>query len=135
MAANRNQFILNLHLIGIAAAGTIALAAGAILLVACPGGETGFSVTHPAVWGPLLLLAIGLGLEQMLVKLLLSRVLKPTGKVAVVASRVSQGDLTMPDWARREGLDGLSSSMTTMRGFIPRRPRARAGEFPRGRAP
>src|SRR5918994_760814 len=111
--ANRNQFITRLHLIGIAAAAAVAVAAGAIMLVACP--TTGaIPVTHPAVWGTVLLLALGVVIEQVLVRLLLSRVLKATGKVAVVASRVSQGDLTMPDWANRDGLDGLSSSIVGM---------------------
>jgi methyl-accepting chemotaxis protein len=111
--ANRNQFITRLHLIGIAAAAAVAVAAGAIMLVACP--TTGaIPVTHPAVWGTVLLLALGVVIEQVLVRLLLSKVLKPTGKVAMVASRVSQGDLTTPDWANRENLDGLSSSIVGM---------------------
>src|SRR5919107_1234135 len=113
MASSRNQFITRLHLIGITAAATLAAAAGGIMLVACP--TTGaISVTHPAVWGSVLLLTLGVIIEQVLVRLLLTKVLKPTGKVAVVASRVSQGDLTTPDWASREGLDGLSSSIIGM---------------------
>ena len=111
--ASRNQFILNLHLIGFAAAGAMALAAGGILYVTCPA-PAGFSVTHPVVWGPTALLGLGLIIEQVLVRLLLTKVLKPTGKVAVVASRVSQGDLTTPDWAGRENLDGLSTSVVSM---------------------
>ena len=111
--ANRNQFITRLHLIGIAAAATLALAAGAVLLVACPTAGM-LSPTHPVVWGSALLLALGVVIEQVLVRLLLAKVLKPTGKVAIVASRVSQGDLTTPDWASREGLDGLSSSIVGM---------------------
>ena len=111
--ASRNQFITRLHLIGISAAAALALAAGAIMLVACPTTEA-LSPTHPAIWGTVLLLSLGVVIEQVLVRLLLTKVLKPTGKVAVVAMRVADGDLTTPDWAGREGLDGLSSSVVGM---------------------
>jgi methyl-accepting chemotaxis protein len=111
MAQSRNQFILTLHLVGIAAVAFLAAAAGGVLFVACRGP---LSLTHPAVWGTAALLLLGVGVEQTLVHLLLDRVLKPTGKVAVVATRVSRGDLTTPDWASREGLDGLSASIVGM---------------------
>ncbi|HEX6435074.1 MAG TPA: methyl-accepting chemotaxis protein [Gemmatimonadales bacterium] len=111
--ANRNQFIINLHLIGLSAAFSMAAAGGALVWFAC-SPATSFSVTHPAVWGTVVLAALGVLIEQVLVRLLLTKVLKPTGKVAVVASRVSQGDLTTPDWASRENLDGLSSSIVGM---------------------
>jgi methyl-accepting chemotaxis protein len=112
MASSRNQFIFRLHLIGVGAAAALALAGGVILLLACQGQE--LSPNHPAVWGTALLFFTGFGFERILVSLLLNRVLKPTGKVAVVASRVSQGDLTTPDWANREGLDAMSSSVVKM---------------------
>ncbi len=111
MASSRNQFIFRLHLIGLAAAAAMALAAGSILLAT---GQQEVSAYHPAVWGSALLLVMGVAIERLLVHLLLTRVLKPTGKVAVVASRVSQGDLTTPDWASRGDLDGLSSSIVGM---------------------
>src|SRR3954466_9555512 len=111
--ASRNQFILNLHLIGLAAAAAIAGAAGALLYLCAPADQS-ISLRHPAVWGTLSLLAIGIVIEQLLVRLLLERVLKPTGKVAVVASRVSQGDLTTPAWAKQDGLDSLSTSIVGM---------------------
>ena len=110
---SRNQFILNLHLIGFTAAFSMAAAGGAILWFAC-APATSFSLTHPTVWGTTLLAGLGVVIEQMLVRLLLTKVLKPTGKVAVVASRVSQGDLTTPEWASRGNLDGLSSSVVGM---------------------
>ncbi|HZN99074.1 MAG TPA: methyl-accepting chemotaxis protein [Gemmatimonadales bacterium] len=112
MASSRNQFIFRLHLIGVTAAAVLALGAGAILFFAC--GDQAIALTHPAIWGTALLFLTGFGMEQILVRLLLNRVLKPTGKVAVVASRVSQGDLTTPDWANREGLDAMSSSVVKM---------------------
>lgn len=114
MASSRNQFILQLHLIGLLAAGTMAAAAGAVLVVAAGVPAGPLVLTHPAIWGTGVVLAAGVVLEQLLVRLLLSQVLKPTGKVAMVAIRVSRGDLSTPDWAGREGLDGLSSSVVGM---------------------
>jgi methyl-accepting chemotaxis protein len=113
MAVTRSQFIFRLHLIGIAAASGIALTGGALLLI-CSPPESGLSLTHPAVWGFLVLLGLGVGIAELMVRLLLTRVLKPTGKVAAVASRVSQGDLTTPEWANRRDLDGLSSTIVGM---------------------
>ena len=85
-----------------------------MLLAACPIGE-GLSLYHPIVWGtashPDLWHSHRAGAGAAAAD---QRVLKPTGKVAVVASRVSQGDLSTPDWASREGLDMLSSSIVGM---------------------
>jgi methyl-accepting chemotaxis protein len=114
MASNRNRFILHLHLIGLAAAGTVAAAAAALLITVCPIQPDALLLTQPAVWGTAGILVLGVAISELLVRLLLSRVLKPTGKVAVVASRVSRGDLSTPDWASHEGLDGLSSSVVQM---------------------
>ena len=112
MASSRNQFIFRLHLIGVTAAAAMSLVGGAVLYLACRSQP--LTPTHPVFWGTTLLMAAGVGLERLLVNLLLSRVLKPTGKVAVVASRVSQGDLSIPDWANKEGLDQLSQSAVKM---------------------
>jgi methyl-accepting chemotaxis protein len=113
MASNRNDFIYRLHLIGMAAVVALTGAAGAILFIACPG-QRELALTSPVVWGPAALLILGVAVERLLIWLLLDKVLKATGKVAVVASRVSRGDLTTPDWASRENLDGLSSSVVGM---------------------
>ena len=110
--ASRNRFVLNLHLIGLAAAAVVAAAVAMILLLVCPSAE---SITEdPVVWGTLGVFALGTALEQLLVRMLLSRVLKPTGKAAVAAMKVSEGDLTLPSWAGRSGLDGLSTSIVGM---------------------
>jgi methyl-accepting chemotaxis protein len=109
--ASRNSFILNLHLIGIAAAAMLAVAVAAVLLAVYPEAE---GEINPAVWGGATVFLLGIATEQVLVRMLLSRVLKPTGKAAMVAMRVSEGDITMPDWANRAGLDGLSTSMIGM---------------------
>ena len=109
--ASRNSFILNLHLIGIAAAAMLAVGVAGVLLAVYPESE---GEINPAVWGGTTVFLLGIATEQVLVRMLLSRVLKPTGKAATVAMRVSQGDITMPDWANRAGLDGLSTSMIGM---------------------
>src|SRR5687768_5178058 len=109
--ASPNRFVLNLHLIGVAAAAVVATAVAVLLFLVCPP-TAGLSVIEdPVMWGPLAVFALGIAMEQVLVRLLLNRVLKPTGKAAAVAIRVSDGDLTMPSWAGRPGLDRLSTSM------------------------
>src|SRR5688572_22694683 len=110
--ASRNTFIRNLHLVGVGAAAVVASAVAAILLNVAPPAES--VLTDPVVWGTALIFVLGIATELALVRLLLSRVLKPTGKAAMVAMRVSEGDLTMPDWANRANLDGLSSSVVGM---------------------
>jgi methyl-accepting chemotaxis protein len=112
--ASRNTFVRNLHLIGLLAAAVIAAAVAGILLAVCGLAAGPTPALAPLVWGTLSMLVLGVAIEQMLVRLLLSRVLKPTGKAAMVAIRVSEGDLTMPDWAGRPGLDGLSTSVVSM---------------------
>jgi len=112
--ASPNRFVLNLHLIGLTAAAVVAAAVAVILFLACPPSDQGSVAENPVIWGPLGVFALGVVIEQLLVRTLLSRVLKPTGKAAAVAIRVSDGDLTMPDWAGRPGLDRLSTSMVSM---------------------
>src|SRR5436305_11781820 len=113
MAVTRSQFIFRLHVIGIASAAALALAGGGLLL-SCAPSDSSICLTHPAVWGFLVLLGLGIAIAELLVRLLLNRVLKPTGKVAAVASRVSQGDLSTPEWANRRDLDGLSTTIVGM---------------------
>ena len=112
--ASRNRFVLNLHLIGLAAAAVLAAAVAVILFLVCPAPAESSLLGNPMIWGTLAVFALGVAMEQLLVRMLLKRVLKPTGKAAVVAMRVSEGDLTLPDWAGRPGLDGLSTSVVAM---------------------
>ena len=114
MATNRNTFVTRLHLIGLLAAATMTAAVAVILVAVCSGRGVPIGPTHPAIWGSAAVLALGVLIEQLLVRLLLQRVLKPTGKAAVVAIRVSEGNLTMPEWAGRRNLDGLSTSIVSM---------------------
>ena len=57
MAVTRSQFIFRLHLIGIASAAALALAGGGLLLICAPP-DSSISLTHPAVWGFLVLLGL-----------------------------------------------------------------------------
>jgi methyl-accepting chemotaxis protein len=114
MATNRNSFITRLHLVGLLAAATMTAAVAGILVAVSSGRGNPIGPTHPAVWGSALVLALGVLIEQLLVRLLLQRVLKPTGKAAMVAMQVSEGNLTMPKWAGRRNLDGLSTSIVSM---------------------
>jgi methyl-accepting chemotaxis protein len=114
MAKDRNRFIARLHQIGFLAAALMTAVVAGILVLACPNGVRALGVVHPAVWGTGLVFALSVAMERVLVHLLLSRVLKPTGKVAVVAMRVAEGDISMPNWAGRSNLDGLSSSVVSM---------------------
>jgi methyl-accepting chemotaxis protein len=114
MATNRDTFITRLHLIGLLAAATMTATVAWILVTVCSGRGFPVGPTHPAIWGSALVLAVGVLIQQLLVRLLLQQVLKPTGKVAAVAIRVSEGNLVMPSWAGRTNLDGLSNSVVSM---------------------
>ena len=114
MASSRNRFIQYLHLIGLLAAALVTAASGALLWTAAPPDAGESVLLAPAVWGPAAIFALCLGISELLVWLLVNRVLKATGKAAVVAMRVAEGDLTMPSWAGRSGLDVLSTSVVGM---------------------
>jgi methyl-accepting chemotaxis protein len=114
MASNRNAFITRLHLVGLLAATTVTAAVAGILVAVCSGRGIPIGPTHPAIWGSAVVLALGVLIEQLLVRLLLQRVLKPTGKAAVIAMQVSEGNLAMPHWAGRRNLDGLSTAIVSM---------------------
>ena len=112
--ASRNRFVLNLHLIGLGASAILAATVAVILLAVSPAPDEPTLLGHPVLWGSVTIFLLGVVIEQVLVRKLLSNVLKPTGKAAMVAMRVADGDLTMPDWAGRAGLDGLSTSVVGM---------------------
>jgi methyl-accepting chemotaxis protein len=112
--ASANRFVLNLHLIGVATAAILAAAVGVILFLVCPQPAGQALWENPVAWGPLAVFTLGVVMEQLLVRMLLNNVLKPTGKAAAVAIRVSDGDITTPSWAGRAGLDRLSSAMVSM---------------------
>jgi methyl-accepting chemotaxis protein len=111
--ASPNNFVRNLHLIGVCVAAIVATAVAAILWVVS-GPWDGGVLSHPVLWGSVTIFLLGVATEQTLVRLLVKNVLKPTGKAVGVAMKVASGDLSMPDWAGRSGLDGLSTSMIGM---------------------
>ena len=70
--ASANRFVLNLHLIGLAAAAAMAGAVGVILFQVCPRPAEQPLWEYPVVWGPLAVLALGAVLSQLLVRMLLN---------------------------------------------------------------
>ena len=114
MASARNKFVQRLHLIGLVAAVAVATATGVLLAAVAPPIDSQNVLLSPVVWGTAAMLTLSVALSELLVRLLVNRVLKATGKVAMVALRVSEGDLSMPDWAHRKGLDGLSTAVVAM---------------------
>jgi len=114
MASARNKFVVRLHLVGLLAAVSVTAAVGGILALACPPSADPMTLRNPVIWGTAAVLVVCVVTAHVLVRLLLSQVLKPTGKAAAVAIRVADGDISTPDWAERSGLDGLSLSMLGM---------------------
>jgi len=114
MASSRNQFVRTLHLIGAMAAALVAGAAGAILWAAARPAPDESILLAPVVWGTAAILLLSVAISELLIWLLVNRVLKATGKAAVAAMRVADGDLTLPSWAGRSGLDGLSTAVVGM---------------------
>ncbi|HEU5171315.1 MAG TPA: methyl-accepting chemotaxis protein [Gemmatimonadales bacterium] len=107
--SRRQRSVLILHLLGLAVALVLsAVAAG--LLWRASGSPS------EALRGGGVFLVVAVVTEQILVRLLLERVLEATGLAAGIATRVAQGDLSIPDAAkagiRRE--DGLTTSMAAM---------------------
>jgi methyl-accepting chemotaxis protein len=112
--ASRSRFVLNLHLVGVAAAAIMAAAVAVILLLVCPPQVEPPLLGNPVIEGTLAAFALGVVMEQVLVRLLLSQVLKSSSKAASVAMRVSEGNISLPAWAGRPGLDVLSTSIVAM---------------------
>jgi methyl-accepting chemotaxis protein len=114
MATTQSSFLTRLHLIGLLAALVITATVAWILMTVASGRGIPLGPSHPAIWGTSVILGLTLLIEQLLVRLLIQRVLKSSGKVAAVALRVAEGNLILPNWAGRENLDGLSSSVVSM---------------------
>ena len=103
-AATRSSF--RLHLIGVAAVVALMVLVAVLLWMgrvqepqACRAGRRWFLVSASR-------------LERSLVWLLLEKVLKQTGRAARIASRVAQGDLTLPEG--RAPNDALTASIAAM---------------------
>ncbi|MEO7987016.1 MAG: methyl-accepting chemotaxis protein, partial [Gemmatimonadales bacterium] len=102
----RNPFVFRLHLIGVTAVVAL-MAVSAVLLWIGTNGNVKLVAQGSAVF-----LVFGIALERYLVWLLLDKVLKQTGRAARIASRVAQGDLTMPEGKAPK--DPLTASIAAM---------------------
>jgi methyl-accepting chemotaxis protein len=109
MAASRQQFVVRLQLIGF---GIVLLlgAVVAVLLWRLAGPDRAAEVAR----GVLIFLAVAVVAEQAIVRMLLTQVLKPTGRATNLAIRVAQGDLSITTHEGKAGKDALSTSLATM---------------------
>src|SRR5215210_3511019 len=104
MASSRHKFVTRLYLVALSA--VAALGAVVALLLSSATRER-----EAVVRGTLLFIAAGMATAWALTRLLLARVLKPTGRAASIAGRVAEGDLSTDGSA---GKDALSTSLNTM---------------------
>ena len=109
MASSRQQFVVRLHLIGLGAVLLLG-AVVALLLRRAAGPDGGGEVAR----GTLIFLGVALLAEQAIVRMLLTQVLKPTGRATNLAIRVAQGDLSIATHEGEAGKDALSTSLATM---------------------
>jgi methyl-accepting chemotaxis protein len=109
MARGTDPFVFRLHLVGMSAVLVLTAIVAALLWIACA------PVAAPVVWGALAFLLFALACERVLVRMLLEKVLKHTGKAARIARRVAEGDLSLPEGPNgAAGNDALTSSIATM---------------------
>jgi methyl-accepting chemotaxis protein len=109
MSSSRQQFVVRLHLIGLGAVLLLG-AVVALLLRRAAGPDGGGEVVR----GTLIFLGVALLAEQAVVRMLLTQVLKPTGRATNLAIRVAQGDLSIATHEGKAGKDALSTSLATM---------------------
>jgi methyl-accepting chemotaxis protein len=118
MASARRTFVTRLHLIGLATVAVLAAIVALLLRrVAAPGQEV------QVVLGTLLFLVAGVAAQQLLTWLLLERILKPTGRAAMIAGSVAKGDLsiTMGEGTglQKDALSvALGAMMVTLRDLV-----------------
>jgi methyl-accepting chemotaxis protein len=109
MASQRNPFVVRLHL-----SGGIVILALTVLVAALLWSASGGNATSTAAGAGAFIL-IALGIERLLVWLLLDRVLKATGKAALIAGRVADGDLSFPEGQSAiTAKDALTASIGSM---------------------
>jgi methyl-accepting chemotaxis protein len=109
MASARRKFVVRLHLIGLAAVAALGGLVAVLLSRAATPGDTG-----TVIEGTLAFLLAGLVAELILVRLLLENILKPTGRAAMIASRVAEGDLSIAAGDATPAKDLLSVSLSAM---------------------
>jgi methyl-accepting chemotaxis protein len=117
MAAERLRFIRSLHHLGIFAMSGLTIGVVILLWVVATRLSAGTPTLKIVVLGTLGFLAVAIVIERLVVGWLSRHVLIPVGSAATVASRVAQGDLTVPDLTGRAGaarVDGLTIAITGM---------------------
>src|SRR5919206_3522433 len=87
MASARQKFVTRLYLVALSAVMALGVVVALLLASATTDRAT-------VVQGTLLFIAAGMGTAWALIRLLLARVLKPTGRAASIAGRVAEGDLS-----------------------------------------
>jgi methyl-accepting chemotaxis protein len=115
MASARN-FVRGLQLLGILTAAALTAVVALLLAAAVDAGARGESDSM-VLGGAAAFFVVASAVALVLVRLLLSRVLKATGIAAGVARRVAAGDLALPEWEMPGGSgakDGLSLSIVAM---------------------
>jgi methyl-accepting chemotaxis protein len=110
MASARQQFVVRLHLIGLAAM----LLLGALVAFLLSRAGAGTDGVDYVVEGTLMFLAGALLAELLLVRLLVNKILKPTRRAAGIARRVAEGDLSLSAADGAPGRDPLTTSLGTM---------------------
>jgi methyl-accepting chemotaxis protein len=116
MARARQLFAFRLYVVGLVTALLLSVAV-ALLLWFSLGRTDVPEATGLVLRGSVVFLVLALLVAVLLVRLLISGVLKHTGVAASVAGRVAQGDLTVPRWGSQDGgepSDPLSQSVTAM---------------------
>jgi methyl-accepting chemotaxis protein len=94
MASARKKYIYKLHLSALLVVAVLtAVVAG---LLAAGGSEQ-------VIQGVLLFAAVGVAMEQIVVWVLVKQILAPTGVAANIASRIADGDLSLPSWSTNPG--------------------------------
>jgi methyl-accepting chemotaxis protein len=116
MARARQTFVLRLYLVGLVIALLLSVAVG-ILIWSSIGRPQDPDAISLVLRNSAVFLALALVVVLLLIRLLISRVVRHTGMAASVAMRVAEGDLTLPRWNSRDGADArdpLSNSIAAM---------------------
>jgi methyl-accepting chemotaxis protein len=107
MVAALQKFVTRVYLVSFGAVAVLGVVVALLLGSATEERET-------VVRGTLLFIAAGMATSWALVRLLLQRVLMPSGRAAGLAGRVAEGDLSAAGDASGSGKDLLSTSLNAM---------------------
>jgi methyl-accepting chemotaxis protein len=110
MASARRKFLIRLHLIGLAAM----LLLGGVVAVLLERTTAGTDNTGTVIWGTIVFLGAALVMELALVRLLMDKIVRPSGRAAGIAQRVAEGDLSLSGVEEGTGRDVLSISLNVM---------------------